>query len=57
MNHDNIDKIAKIDNTFILNAQYRMTAKEQKSIVLSYFTPEPQRRKRFQCHHCADKTH
>ena len=47
MNIDNSDKIAKIDNTFILNAQYRMTAKEQKSIVLSHLSPQPKRGERF----------
>ena len=36
------DKIAKIDNTFILNAQYRMTAKEQKLLyyLISHLDPK-----------------
>ena len=36
------DKIAKIDNTFILNAQYRMTAKEQKVLyyLISHLDPK-----------------
>ena len=36
------DKIAKIDNTFILNAQYRMTAKEQKILyyLISHLNPK-----------------
>ena len=28
--NQSLDKVAKIDNTFILNAQYKLTAKEQK---------------------------
>ena len=42
MNIDNNDKIAKIDNTFILNAQYRMTAKEQKVLyyLISHLNPK-----------------
>jgi Initiator Replication protein len=42
MNTENIDKIAKIDNTFILNAQYRMTAKEQKVLyyLISHLNPK-----------------
>ena len=36
------DKIAKIDNTFIFNAQYRMTAKEQKILyyLISHLNPK-----------------
>ena len=30
MMNQSLDKVAKIDNTFILNAQYKLTAKEQK---------------------------
>jgi Initiator Replication protein len=42
MNTDMTDKIAKIDNTFILNAQYRMTAKEQKVLyyLISHLNPK-----------------
>jgi hypothetical protein len=36
------DKVAKIDNTFILNAQYRLTAKEQKILyyLISHLDPK-----------------
>jgi hypothetical protein len=36
------DRIAKIDNTFILNAQYKMTAKEQKVLyyLISHLAPK-----------------
>lgn len=36
------DKVAKIDNTFIVNAQYRMTAKEQKLLyyLISHLDPK-----------------
>ena len=30
MKTENVEKVARLDNAFILNAQYRMTAKEQK---------------------------
>ena len=42
MNTEMTDKIAKIDNTFILNAQYRMTAKEQKVLyyLISHLNPK-----------------
>ena len=42
MNTEINDKIAKIDNTFILNAQYRMTAKEQKVLyyLISHLNPK-----------------
>ncbi len=45
MSNDNIDKIAKIDNTFILNAQYRMTAKEQKVLyyLISHLNPKDEK--------------
>ena len=37
-----LDKVAKIDNTFILNAQYRLTAKEQKILyyLISHLDPK-----------------
>lgn len=36
------EKVAKIDNTFIVNAQYRMTAKEQKVLyyLISHLDPK-----------------
>lgn len=45
MNSEIIDKIAKIDNTFILNAQYRMTAKEQKVLyyLISHLNPKDEK--------------
>ena len=37
-----VEKVAKIDNTFIVNAQYRMTAKEQKVLyyLISHLDPK-----------------
>jgi Initiator Replication protein len=42
MNTSMSDKVAKIDNTFILNAQYRLTAKEQKILyyLISHLDPK-----------------
>jgi plasmid replication initiation protein len=43
MSHNQmLDKVAKIDNTFIVNAQYRMTAKEQKILyyLISHLDPK-----------------
>jgi hypothetical protein len=42
MNSELSEKVAKIDNTFILNAQYRMTAKEQKLLyyLISHLDPK-----------------
>ncbi len=42
MNQPMIEKVAKIDNTFIVNAQYRMTAKEQKVLyyLISHLDPK-----------------
>lgn len=42
MNNQISDKVAKIDNTFIVNAQYRMTAKEQKLLyyLISHLDPK-----------------
>lgn len=42
MNPTMSDKVAKIDNTFIVNAQYRMTAKEQKVLyyLISHLDPK-----------------
>jgi Initiator Replication protein len=42
MNNELSEKVAKIDNTFILNAQYRMTAKEQKLLyyLISHLDPK-----------------
>lgn len=39
------DKVAKIDNTFILNAQYRLTAKEQKILyyLISHLDPKSEK--------------
>ena len=36
------EKVAKIDNTFILNAQYRLTSKEQKVLyyLISHLDPK-----------------
>ena len=40
-----LDKVAKIDNTFILNAQYRLTAKEQKILyyLISHLDPKSEK--------------
>ena len=45
MDNENIDKIAKIDNTFILNAQYRMTTREQKVLyyLISHLNPKDEK--------------
>lgn len=42
MNTQITEKVAKIDNTFIVNAQYRMTAKEQKVLyyLISHLDPK-----------------
>lgn len=42
MNLPIVEKVAKIDNTFIVNAQYRMTAKEQKVLyyLISHLDPK-----------------
>ena len=42
MSSETTDKVAKIDNNFILNAQYRMTAKEQKVLyyLISHLDPK-----------------
>ena len=41
------EKIAKIDNSFILNAQYRMTAKEQKILYYLIAHLDPKNEKEF----------
>jgi hypothetical protein len=41
------DKVAKIDNTFIVNAQYRMTAKEQKVLYYLIAHLDPKNEKDF----------
>jgi hypothetical protein len=41
------DKIAKIDNSFILNAQYRLTAKEQKILYYLIAHLDPKNSKEF----------
>ena len=42
MKTENIEKVARLDNAFILNAQYRMTAKEQKILyfLVSHLNPK-----------------
>ncbi len=47
MNSKPSDKIAKIDNNFILNAQYRMTAKEQKILYYLISHLDPKNEKEF----------
>ena len=47
MNSKPSDKIAKIDNSFILNAQYRMTAKEQKILYYLISHLDPKNEKEF----------
>jgi hypothetical protein len=47
MNASIFDKVAKIDNTFILNAQYRLTAKEQKILYYLIAHLDPKNEKDF----------
>lgn len=47
MNTKLSDKIAKIDNDFVLNAQYRMTAKEQKILYYLISHLDPKNEKEF----------
>ena len=45
--NQNLDKVAKIENTFILNAQYKMTAKEQKVFYYLVTQLDPKNEKEF----------
>jgi Initiator Replication protein len=47
MKNQKSDKVAKIDNTFVLNAQYRMTAKEQKVFYHLVTHLDPKNEKEF----------
>lgn len=47
MNNQISEKIAKIDNSFILNAQYRLTAKEQKILYYLISHLDPKNEKEF----------
>jgi plasmid replication initiation protein len=45
--NQNSDKVAKIENTFILNAQYKLTAKEQKVFYYLVTHLDPKNEKEF----------
>ena len=45
--NQNLDKVAKIENTFILNAQYKLTAKEQKVFYYLVTQLDPKNEKEF----------
>ena len=47
MNNQRLDKVAKIENVFIVNAQYRMTAKEQKVFYHLVTHLDPKNEKEF----------
>lgn len=47
MPNQNADKVAKIDNAFILNAQYKLTAKEQKIFYYLVTHLDPKNEKEF----------
>ena len=47
MTNQSSDKVAKIENTFILNAQYKMTAKEQKVFYYLVTHLDPKNEKEF----------
>lgn len=47
MTNQNLDKVAKIENTFILNAQYKLTAKEQKVFYYLVTHLDPKNEKEF----------
>ena len=46
-NLDKLDKVAKIENTFVLNAQYKLTAKEQKVFYYLVTHLDPKNEKEF----------
>ncbi len=45
--NQNLEKVAKIENTFILNAQYKLTAKEQKVFYYLVTHLDPKNEKEF----------
>lgn len=47
MMNQNLEKVAKIENTFILNAQYKLTAKEQKVFYYLVTHLDPKNEKEF----------
>lgn len=47
MTNQNVDKVAKIENTFILNAQYKLTTKEQKVFYYLVTHLDPKNEKEF----------
>jgi plasmid replication initiation protein len=47
MTEENLDKVAKIENVFIVNAQYKMTSKEQKVFYYLVTHLDPKNEKEF----------
>jgi plasmid replication initiation protein len=47
MDNSNVNKVAKIENIFVLNAQYKLTAKEQKVFYHLVTHLDPQNEKEF----------